>query len=101
MLEVPGPNGRIAHAEMSFGDGVIMLSSARREQGWRSPRDLGGINQAQHISVDDLEAHYARAKVAGVEIAEEIADTDYGSRAYSARDLEGHWWTFGTYRPAP
>jgi uncharacterized glyoxalase superfamily protein PhnB len=28
-------------------------------------------------------------------------DTDYGSRDYSARDLEGNQWHFGTYRPAP
>ena len=31
--------------------------------------------------------------------AREIEDTDYGSREYTARDLEGHEWSFGTYRP--
>jgi len=51
------------------------------------------------VYVADVDAHYARAKAAGAEIVMELEDTDYGSRGYSVRDLEGHLWSFGTYHP--
>jgi hypothetical protein len=53
--------------------------------------------QGVYAAVED--AHYERAKAAGAEIVREIEDTDYGSREYTARDLESHMWSFGTYRP--
>ena len=49
--------------------------------------------------VDDPDAHYERAQLAGAEIVKELADMDYGSRDYTARGLEGNLWSFGTYRP--
>ena len=49
--------------------------------------------------VDDVDAHYARAKAAGAEIVIDIKTQDYGGRDYTARDLEGHVWTFGSYDP--
>jgi len=51
------------------------------------------------VAVDDLDAHHARAVVAGATITQAFYDTDYGSRGYAATDLEGHQWSFGTYRP--
>ncbi|MGH2587927.1 MAG: VOC family protein [Dehalococcoidia bacterium] len=98
-LVVPGPEGTIVHAEMSLGPGVIMLASAEDAMGWMSPRDLPGVNQTISVYVEDVNAHYERAKAAGAEIVLDIADTNYGSRGYSARDLEGHFWNFGTYHP--
>ncbi len=47
----------------------------------------------------DVDAYYARAQAAGALIVRPLADTDYGSREYSARDIEEHLWSFGTYRP--
>ena len=49
--------------------------------------------------VEDVDAHFERARAAGAEITSPPRDTDFGSREYHARDLEGHPWTFGTYRP--
>ena len=49
--------------------------------------------------MNDIDAHYARAKDAGAEITRDFQDTDYGSRECTARDPEGHLWSFGTYRP--
>ncbi len=49
--------------------------------------------------VQDIDAHYARACVAGAEIVYPLRQTDYGSREYAARDLEGNLWSFGTYQP--
>jgi uncharacterized glyoxalase superfamily protein PhnB len=52
-----------------------------------------------YVVVGDPDAHYARAKKAGAAIVRDITDEDYGSREYSARDLEGNLWSFGTYDP--
>jgi uncharacterized glyoxalase superfamily protein PhnB len=81
--------GVIHHAEMSLGTGTIMLG-----QGDPSSHGI-------YVAVDDADAHYERSKAAGAEITREIEDTPYDSREYSARDLEGHTWSFGTYRPEP
>jgi uncharacterized glyoxalase superfamily protein PhnB len=57
------------------------------------------VNQALYVAVEHPDEHYARAKHAGAEIIMELQDTEYGSRDYAARDLEGHHWYFGTYAP--
>ena len=79
--------GVIHHAEISLGPGIVMFG-----QGDPS-------SQGVYVAVEDADAHYERAKAAGAEITREIEDTDYGSREYTARDPEGHVWSFGTYRP--
>jgi uncharacterized glyoxalase superfamily protein PhnB len=100
LMEVPNPDGTIAHAEMSLDGAVIMLGSEKSDMGWTSPLGLPAVNQTVYIALDDPDVHCARAKAAGAEIVREPQDTDYGSREYGARDLEGHHWSFGTYRPA-
>ncbi len=98
-MAVSSDDGNIAHAELSYGHNVIMVGSSKSEQGWLSPRDLPGVNQTLYLTVDDLDQHYERAKAGGAEIVKPPYDTEYGSREYSCRDLEGHYWSFGTYRP--
>jgi uncharacterized glyoxalase superfamily protein PhnB len=65
-----------------------------------SPRVLGAATQALYVYVDDLEAHYERARLAGAQIVMPPQETDFGSREYHARDVEGHLWTFGTFHPS-
>ena len=96
---VPAPDGAVAHAQMSLGTGLIMLGSATGQHGPGNPWDT--VAQGIYVAVEDVDAHYARARAAGAEIVSELEDTDYGSRQYSVRDLEGHLWCFGTYRPGP
>ena len=99
-MVVPGPDDTIAHAQLSFGSGMVMLGSKRDDAlALGSPCDLGGVTQSIYVVVDDADAHYARALLNGAEIVRELEDTPYGSRDYSARDPEGHLWHFGTYRP--
>jgi len=101
----PNPDGSIAHAQLSFGNGMIMLGSAKPvDTGWgaliRQPDEIGGAEtQSAYLVVDDADALYARAKAAGAEIVLEIRDQDYGGRDFSCRDPEGHLWSFGTYDP--
>lgn len=98
-LVVSGPDGTVLHSELTIGPGVIMIGSTRLDQGRVSPRSLTGIHQALSVQVDDPDAHYERATNAGAEIMQELKDEEYGSRGYMVKDLEGHQWYFGTYRP--
>lgn len=102
VMVVPNENdGTIAHAELSIGEGMIMIGSQRDDDGLgtKIPNEVGGITQGCYIAIDDVDGHRARAKAAGAEILMEPYNTDYGSREYAARDPEGHRWSFGTYRP--
>lgn len=96
---IDGPDGSIAHSEMHYGDVTIMPKSPMAELGMKSPRTLGGISHCLYITVDDPDAHCRRARAAGAEIIMEPRDMEYDARNYIARDLEGHIWCFGTYRP--
>jgi uncharacterized glyoxalase superfamily protein PhnB len=104
-LVVPNADGTIAHAQLSFGNGMIMLGSVlevETEFGRliKQPDEIGGFEtQSVYVVVADADAIYARAKAAGAEIVIEIKDEDYGGRDFSCRDLEGHLWTIGTYDP--
>jgi uncharacterized glyoxalase superfamily protein PhnB len=102
-LVVPGEKGVIEHAQLTLGDGMIMLGSARDDafgRLQRTPGEVGGVTtQSPYIIVRDADAHHARAVAAGAEIVYDIKDEDYGGRGYSCRDPEGHLWNFGTYDP--
>jgi hypothetical protein len=65
----------------------------------RADRGAWIVLARSDIYLPDVDAHYDRAKAAGAEIVVELRNTEYGSREYSARDLEGHVWHFGTYLP--
>jgi uncharacterized glyoxalase superfamily protein PhnB len=95
------PGGRIAHAELGLGDGIVMLGEYS-DEGWlggHAPDPLGST-VSLYISVPHPTAHHDRARAAGAEIVRELVDTPYGSREYSVRDPEGNLWSFGTYDPA-
>ncbi len=102
-LVVPGPNNTIAHAQLSFGNGMVMLGSAHDTEYGKlvtHPSETGGLEtQTAYVIVADVDAHYAKAKTAGAKIVIDIKDEDYGGRDYTCRDLEGHVWTFGNYDP--
>jgi uncharacterized glyoxalase superfamily protein PhnB len=99
-MVLANPDGTIAHAQLKMGPGIVMLASAREDRfGMKTPSELGGVTQSIYVALDEVDSHYQRARGAGAEIVMEIQDMDYGSRDYSARDLEGNLWQFGTYRP--
>lgn len=105
-LKVEGEGGRIEHSELTFGEGLIFVSSPGGKSAranplpCKSPRSLGGFStQAMCVFVDDVDAHCARARERGAKIVEEPQTNDYGpdywtDRSYRAEDLEGHQWWF-------
>jgi len=90
------PDGSLAHSQMTFGDGVIMVGNEWSSD-HASPASMGGKNtQTVHIQLDaDIDGHCERARKAGAEILQEPETQFYGDRTYRARDPEGHIWTFG------
>lgn len=96
-------SGGIAHAQLTFGNGMVMLGSFRDDAYGRNlaqPDQTGGrVTQSAYVIVDDCKAHYQHAKAAGAEIVDDYADKDYGGAGYSCRDPEGHLWSFGSYDP--
>ena len=104
-LVVPGENNTITHAQLSFGNGMVMLGSAVRldnEYGklMTQPDDIGGAQtQTICVVVADADAVYERVKRVGAHIVMDIKDEDYGGRGFTCRDIENHVWSFGTYDP--
>ena len=90
-MRMAGPDGKAAHAEMDLGGGLVMMGCPGPD--YRNPKTLGAATVLIFVNVDDVDAHYARAKAAGAEIVSEPEDKPYG-RTYAARDPEGHQWHF-------
>ncbi len=93
-LRFTGDDGRVSHAEMILGDGVIMLGSPGAD--FQGPDRLDGVTVLVHVEVPDVDAHYERAVAGGARIVEPPSDQPYGDRRYDAKDPEGHLWSFAT-----
>jgi uncharacterized glyoxalase superfamily protein PhnB len=89
-------SGALVHSEMKFGGGTIMVGSEWTDY-VASPASTGGRNtQMVHLRIgSDIDGHCSQAKAAGATIVRELEDQFYGDRTYSARDPEGHVWSFG------
>ena len=96
-LRMDGEDGRVVHAEVEIGDaGVVMLGEPG--QGYKSPKNLAAkATHSIYVYVDDVDAHFTRAKEAGATIVREPQDQFYGDRSYGAADPEGHEWYFATH----
>ena len=82
-------------AQMYLGGAWIMLNRAR--QGRTSPAQSGLFTQSLTVFVDDVDAHFKRAKSAGARIVENLQETAYGERQYGVEDIEGHHWLFSQH----
>ena len=102
-LVVPDDGGGIAHAQLTFGNGMIMLGSDRDDafgSVQRAPASADAVvTQSVYLIVDDPDAHYRRAVEAGAQVVMPIRDEDYGGRGFTIRDPGGHVWTVGSYDP--
>ncbi len=99
-----GPSHTIAHAQLTFGSGMIMLGSASNPgdfaQYMIQPEETGGREtQACSLITSDAASLYQQAKAAGADIVMEIREMDYGGKAFTVRDPEGHIWSVGEYDP--
>jgi uncharacterized glyoxalase superfamily protein PhnB len=104
-MRMANDDGTVGHAELTLGDGVVMLGNPGPD--YRSPRHHAETCEAArrwsavpyvidglHVVVDDVAAHFERARAAGARILSEPQDEAYGERIYRVEDLEGHRWMF-------
>jgi uncharacterized glyoxalase superfamily protein PhnB len=102
-LVVEDGGGGIAHAQLTFGNGMIMLGTARADEFGKMQHALDSksapVTQSAYIIVADIDDHYARSVANNASIVIEIRDEDHGGRFYSCRDPQGQLWNFGSYDP--
>jgi uncharacterized glyoxalase superfamily protein PhnB len=87
-------DGQPVHGEVRAGEAAIWLHRVTPEHHLDSPLAVDVANSGLVVQVDDVDAHYQRARSAGARIDSEPVDEPYGQREYGARDLEGHRWWF-------
>lgn len=94
-MSIPGPEGKLMHAEMMMADGVVMMGEPMEAATCVSPSAQNGANtQSLYVYVDDIDGHCSTARGAGARITKEPEDQFWGDRMYTALDLEGHQWSF-------
>jgi uncharacterized glyoxalase superfamily protein PhnB len=99
----PGPDDTIQHAQLTFGNGMIMLSSPTSGgpfDALQVPHTPGTpATQSPYLIVEDVDGHHDRAVAAGAKVVYPLTDEPYGGRGYSCLDPEGNLWNFGSYDP--
>ncbi len=101
-LVVEGEGGRIDHAQLTFGTGMVMLGSVRPDDDndlVTTASESGKPTSGIYVVVEDVDAHAARVRDAGADIVLPPEDKGYGGRGYTCRDLKGNVWSFGDYDP--
>jgi PhnB protein len=96
-MRMSGPGGKIAHAEMTIGDAVIMVADEFPEWGDLSPKS--GIDPTVRIAlyVDDVDDVAKRAVAAGATIVIPVTNQFYGDRSARLADPFGHLWIIATH----
>ena len=96
-MRMPGPGGKIAHAELQLGDSLLMVADESPEMGGRSPRTVGGSPVIVSVYVEDVDAVFERAVQAGATALQAVENQFYGDRAGQFEDPSGHQWSVATH----
>ena len=91
-------DGQVWTAQLSTGDGVVLLGPGLAEFGTRPVTDPAWATSRTFVYVDDVDAHCAQARAAGATILAELADLGT-NRIYVAGDCGGQQWIFATPLP--
>jgi uncharacterized glyoxalase superfamily protein PhnB len=96
LYRMPGPDGRLMHAEIKIGDAVVMLTDEMPEMGGKGPQTLGGTPVSLMIYCEDCDALFNRAVGAGASVRMPIEDAFWGDRWGMVTDPFGHMWSIET-----
>jgi PhnB protein len=96
-VRMPGPDGKVGHAELRIGDSLIMLADEFPEMGARSPRAVGGSPVTIFVYVENVDEVHARALAAGATELSPVQDQFYGDSSCGFEDPFGHRWNIGTH----
>jgi PhnB protein len=95
LLRMPGPDGRVAHAEIKIGDSPVMMADAQEE--YRGPKSYGGSPVSLMIYVEDVDRIFRQALAAGATQTRPVVNQFYGDRSGTLVDPFGHTWTVATH----
>ncbi len=96
-MRIAAPDGKIGHAELQIGDGLVMIADEYPEMDVRGPRSIGGTAVTISVYVDDVDAVFARAIDAGASPVRKVEDQFYGDRSGQFEDPFGHRWNVATH----
>ena len=96
-MRIGSPDGRIGHAELEIGDGVIMLSDEYPDMNIVGPKKIGGTPVSLGVYVEDADAAFDRAIKNGATAMRPVEDQFYGDRAGQFEDPFGHRWSVSTH----
>jgi PhnB protein len=94
---MPGPDGRVFHAELELGDSMVMLGDENPDIAVRGPRAIGGTPVMLHVYVEDADTVFERAIAAGAKALRPVEDQFYGDRSGRFEDPFGHQWDVATH----
>jgi PhnB protein len=97
IMRMPGPEGKLGHAEIRIGDSRVMLSDEYEAMAFLGPQSRGGTTVHIHLYVRDVDATVARATAAGAKVVRPVQDQFYGDRTGSIEDPFGHMWHVATH----
>ena len=97
LMRMPGPDGKIGHAEIRIGDSAIMLADEHLAMGHRSPQSLGGAGVSLLVYFERVDEVFKRAVASGAKELQPLKDQFYGDRSGALQDPFGHTWTLATH----
>jgi PhnB protein len=98
IMRMPGPEGKIGHAEIRIGDSRIMVADEHPQMDFLGPQSRGGTTVHLHIYVKDADATAAQAVAAGAKLVRPVQDQFYGDRLGTVEDPFGHVWHLATHK---
>ena len=96
-MRMPGPDGKLGHAEIQIGEAIVMLADEAPEMEFRSPKAIGGTPVTIHVYVEDADAVFEAAVAAGASGLRAVEDQFYGDRSGQFEDPFGHRWNVATH----
>jgi PhnB protein len=98
LFKLPGPDGKLGHAEIRIGNSPIMLADEHPQMGARGPKSIGGSPISILLYVEDVDARFHQALAAGAKELRPLKDEFYGDRSCTVEDPFGHVWSIHTHK---
>lgn len=97
VMRMPGPGGRVMHAEVKIGNSMLMLSDENPDRGAVAPSGSGRSSSLMFYT-SDVDAVFKRAIDAGAASIEAPTDMFWGDRMGNLKDPFGHQWAIATHK---
>ena len=96
-VQMPGPDGSVAHAELQIGDSRLMLSDPFPQSSVKSPAERGGPTASVFMYHEDVDALFEQAQAAGAKVESPLENMFWGDRFGTLSDPFGHVWSVATH----